>query len=112
MEFCQSCGSRLIPMLSRSLHNLVCPKCRYMKTSEMEGKRGSRVTRQMSKESVVVVGQEVNGLDVLPTVKIECPKCSGNRAYYWTTAIGDEGETIQVYVFRCTRCTHAWRERE
>ena len=112
MEFCQKCDSRIIPMPSQPTHNLACPKCGYMKASGMEGNRHSRVARQMSEESVVVVSQEEAELRVLPTVKVECPKCSGNRAYYWTTEIGKEEDTIQVYVFRCTRCRHAWRERE
>jgi DNA-directed RNA polymerase subunit M len=109
MEFCQKCGTRL-KSARNNPHILACLRCGYEKT-EREGKPSSTVTGQTFKESIVVINQEEAGLRVLPTVKVDCPKCDGNRAYYWTIYTSDDEETmIELQVFRCTRCGHTWRD--
>ena len=105
MEFCQSCGTRLTPML------ISCPRCGYKKTSNGGCNLSSRVTVRTSVESVIVIDQEVDGLRVRSTVKVNCPKCDGNRAYFRTVEFSEEDETIEVQVFKCTQCGHTWRER-
>ena len=110
MEFCQRCSTRL-----KSVHNspriLACLRCGFEK-AEKESIPRSTVGRQILKEGIVVIDQDAAGLQVLPTVKVECPKCDGNRAYYWTIFTSDDEETmVDVQVFRCTRCRHSWREK-
>ena len=110
MEFCQKCGTRL-KNASNSPQILACPRCGYEK-AETEVNPSSTVTGQTFKESIVVINQEEAGLRVLPTIKVDCPKCDGNRANYWTIYAGDAEETIvEVQVFRCMRCGHSWREK-
>ena len=43
-----------------------------------------------------------------PKTEIKCPKCGNPEAYYWLlqTRAGDEPET---QFFRCTKCSHQWR---
>jgi DNA-directed RNA polymerase subunit M len=110
MEFCQRCGTRL-KSVRNSPHSLTCPRCGYKK-AETEVNPSSTVTGQTIKESIVVISQDEAGLRVLPTVKVECPKCDNNRAHYWTIDISDEEEAmVEVQIFRCTRCGHSWREK-
>ena len=47
-------------------------------------------------------------LDTLPTTSIECPKCKNNNAFWWMlqTRSADEATT---QFFRCTKCSHTWR---
>ena len=110
MEFCQGCGTRLILMLSSS-PVLACRRCGEKKTSNGGGNLGSRVTGRTPVESVIVIDQEVAGLRGQSTVKVNCPKCGGNRAYFRTVEFSEEDETIEVQVFKCTQCGRTWRER-
>jgi transcription factor S len=110
MEFCQKCGTRL-KSARNSPNILACSRCGYEK-AEKEVKPSSTVTGQTFKDGIVVIDQDVAGLRVLATVKVDCPKCDGNRAYYWTIFASDNEETmVEVQVFRCTRCGHSWREK-
>ncbi len=51
----------------------------------------------------------LENLEVNPKVKILCDKCGNKVAYYWTqqTRGADEPETR---FFKCTKCSHTWRE--
>ena len=110
MEFCQRCGTRLKNARTTS-HILACSRCGYDK-AEKESKPRSTVRGKIFKEGVVVINQDEAGLRVLPTVKVECPKCDSKRAHYWTIYVSDEEEAmIEVQVFRCTGCGHTWREK-
>ena len=110
MEFCQRCDTRLIFMISAARACvLACSKCGYEKASN---NFISRLTEQTADERIIVIGQNESQFNVLPIIKMHCPKCNGKRAYYWTAAIGGEEETIEAYIFRCTKCRHTWRERQ
>ena len=88
-----------------------CPRCGDKKTSHGGGNLGSRITERMSLESVIVVDREEAELRGLSTVKVNCPRCGGNRAYFRTAEVGEEDGMIEVQVFRCTQCGRTWRER-
>lgn len=61
-----------------------------------------------SKSSLKVMDPDPDGPQVLPTTSIECPKCKNGIAFWWMlqTRSADEA-TTQFY--RCTKCSHTWR---
>jgi len=110
MEFCPRCHTRLTPS-PRRLHVLVCPRCGY-EQAETDRPRRPPITRQVLDDRIVVLTQDEARLRVLPTVRADCPRCDGQRAYHWTMYLGDEEETlIEVQVFKCTQCGQTWREK-
>jgi DNA-directed RNA polymerase subunit M len=65
------------------------------------------VIKHKGTEKEMAVMDELSG--TLPTADVECPSC-GNRTAYWVlrqTRAADEPETR---IFRCTKCSHSWRE--
>jgi transcription factor S len=88
---------------------VVCPKCGF-KARRME-EEGRRKEQELSKNA----GQEVSlkvmdgdTVEALPTTSIECPECKNGTAFWWMlqTRSADEA-TTQFY--RCTKCSHTWR---
>lgn len=80
----------------------VCTKCGATKK---KGGRSVVVEKQKQKETVVLEKK----IDILPKIRIECPKC-GNKEAYWVlrqTRASDEPETR---IFTCTKCEHRWRQ--
>jgi DNA-directed RNA polymerase subunit M/transcription elongation factor TFIIS len=105
MEFSQNCGTHL-KSAHNSLHILACPRYGHKK-AEKEGNPSSIVTEQTFIEFIIVMFR-----GEVARAKVDCPKCDGNRAYYWTICTSDDEKTmIEVQVFRCTRCGHSWREK-
>jgi DNA-directed RNA polymerase subunit M/transcription elongation factor TFIIS len=42
----------------------------------------------------------------------ECPKCAHDRAYYRTLEVwDDDGDTMDIQIYRCTKCNRTWREK-
>jgi DNA-directed RNA polymerase subunit M/transcription elongation factor TFIIS len=110
MEFCPRCHTRLTPS-PRRLHALVCSRCGY-EQAEAARPRQPPLTGQTSDDSIVVINPNEDKLCVLPSVRADCPRCDGTRAYQWTMYLGDEEETlIEVQVFKCTQCGQTWREK-
>ena len=85
---------------------LVCRKCGY----EEKASGGSfRVRREGSGGRRIVVIEEEVEVRALPRVKVTCPACGHNEAYFWTvqTRAADEPATR---FFKCVKCGHVWRE--
>jgi DNA-directed RNA polymerase subunit M len=78
------------------------------KNMEYPHREGSSL---LSHPDVIVISDEKMNLQVHPTVRMDCPKCDGTRAVYWTTLIGDEEESVELQVFKCTKCRYTWREK-
>lgn len=105
MEFCPSCGKRMLLMTLKDGSIFICPVCKCKKTNNSDIKA---VVPKKPREKIVVIGKEDQGLKTNPTTKINCPKCENNLAYTWQvqTRSADEGAT---QFFRCTKCNHTFR---
>ncbi len=113
MKFCPKCGGLMVPKDLGDRTVLVCIKC--SNTIEVSGKSPSpyrttiAVEHSNKERTVVVSNKEVRGLPV--TKDVVCPKCGWREAYYWVvqTRAADEPSTR---FFKCTKCSHVWREYE
>lgn len=107
MEFCPSCGKRMVLKRTKEGAVFVCPVCKCKKNTKSSA-AVKAVAPKKSRETIVVIGKEDQGLKTNPTTKIKCPKCENNLAYTWQvqTRAGDEGAT---QFFRCTKCSHTFR---
>ena len=105
MQFCPKCSLALIPTKKEKIVVLACPKCGE------ETKHSDPMVQKFgkAKESVVVIGKGENGIQTLPTMKVNCQKCGHGKAFYWMvqTRGGDEAST---QFFRCAKCGVTWRE--
>ena len=106
MEFCPSCGKRMVMSRSKDGAVFVCPACKCKKTTSPSA--AAKPVAQKNRETIVVIGKEDQGIKTNPTTKIKCPKCENKLAYTWQvqTRAGDEGAT---QFFRCTKCSHTFR---
>ena len=100
--FCPKCGSILRPETKNGKKVMAC-SCGY-NDSDMAQFKISETMKD--KGEVEVVEKEV---EVYPKMKVDCPKCGHDTAYYWTqqTRAGDEPETE---FYKCEKCKHTWRE--
>jgi len=104
MKFCSKCGTVLV--VDRSTQCLVCPKCGAKEPLEggiVYSKTGSE------KEKIVVIGKKERNLRTTPQVKVECPKCGNNKAYWWMVQTRGIDESATQF-YRCTKCGYTWRE--
>ena len=105
MEFCEKCGTLLVPETVDGEKVLRCRSCG--KGRDVEAVRGKYVLSQEmgEKDNIVVVKDEV-----VPYAKTKatCRKCGNAEAYYYSvqTRGGDESETVYM---TCTKCKHVWK---
>jgi DNA-directed RNA polymerase subunit M len=81
-----------------------CPKCGLKQEG---GKKEGGVVTKCKAEREVVVQDELSG--TLPTADEECPKC-GNKKAYWVLRQMRGADEPETRIFRCTKCSHSWRE--
>ena len=100
--FCPECSGILRPKNKGNKKILYCA-CGYTKDPEGES--------LVIKEEVEAVKEMevVNEMELLPKIRTTCGKCENDAAYFWTqqTRSADEPETR---FFKCTKCSHTWRE--
>ena len=48
-------------------------------------------------------------IETLPKTKEKCPKCSNEEAYWWIVQTRSADEAATRF-FKCTKCSHTWRE--
>lgn len=105
MKFCTECGAVLKPEWENRLYK--CPRCGATEPIEVEAvyvnNHGSIDDR------IIVIGKNERKMMTTPQTNALCPKCGNGRAYWWMvqTRSADESST---QFFRCTRCSHTWRE--
>lgn len=102
--FCPKCGSILMPKKEGSKKMLVC-SCGYKTTKVGDTTLKEIINKKESKIEVI----DRNKVQTLPKMKVNCPKCSHEEAYYWLvqTRAGDEPETKFL---KCVKCSHTWRD--
>ena len=100
MEFCPKCGCVLV----EKKKDFGCQRCNYKAKSKVKIEASESI--KLKPEIGVISSRET---DTFPVINAQCPKCSSNEAYFWTsqTRAGDETETK---FFKCTKCQHTWRE--
>ncbi len=113
MEFCPKCGTRLVPKKKskgKSRFTLVCPKCGY-KSKQLKRKLEPvpKVIEHSPQKTIAIIGKKEQKLRVLPTMRIECPKCGNNLAYVWQVQTRGSDESSTQF-FRCTKCEYTFRE--
>ena len=104
IEFCERCGSILVPIKKGSTHYMKCRGCGKEIKKEM---KSMKIVEEKVKSKGVVVIE--NDTTLLPLTDKECPDCEHDRAYWWLqqTRSADEPPT---QFFRCEKCKHTWRE--
>ena len=109
MKFCPKCGSLMIARREKNGVVYVCPRCGYREEASESVKVLATTIRHSEKEKLVVLSSESLEERVLPKVKIQCPRCGHDEAYYWTvqTRRADEPPTR---FYKCTKCGYVWRE--
>ena len=102
MKFCPTCEVRL----KKSDSSLKCPKCVYAQGCSADTKKTKEEEETVSELNVL---DENEGKEALPSIKIDCEKCGNDEAVWWMlqTRSADE-PTTQFY--RCTKCSHTWRD--
>lgn len=102
MEFCPKCGAVLIQKKKRD----GCPRCGYSSKGKVKLKTSEKIEE---KKQITVISEKDS--EVHPVIELEnkCEKCGNKKAYFWTmqTRSTDEAETK---FFKCTKCSHTWRE--
>ncbi|AFU59450.1 putative DNA-directed RNA polymerase subunit M [Candidatus Nitrososphaera gargensis Ga9.2] len=88
-----------------------CPKCGFKAKKGKQEKNAT--TKQENKKTTTgsdasLKVMEGDSVEALPTTNIECPQCGNGTAFWWMlqTRSADEA-TTQFY--RCTKCSHTWR---
>lgn len=104
IEFCEKCGSIMVPIKKGSTAYMKCRGCGKEIKKEMKALK--IVEEKVRMKGVPVIE---NDTTLLPLTDKECPTCEHDRAYWWLqqTRSADEPPT---QFFRCEKCKHTWRE--
>ncbi len=105
VKFCPDCGSFCQPDPVKKCY--VCPQCEWEEPLE----ENLSVSRDNNKnvEKIVVVGKKDRQLSTMPKTKMLCEKCGNNEAFWWMVQTRSIDESMTQF-FRCTKCSHTWRD--
>ena len=104
VQFCEKCGSIMVPLKKGKTTFIKCRSCGREQKKDI---KNLKIVEEPQKRKGVVVLEKDPTL--LPLTDKECPKCENDRAYWWLqqTRSADEPPT---QFFRCEKCKHTWRE--
>lgn len=104
MQTCDNCGGLIVPSKKGDDTTLKCRSCGAV--IQPTGEEFSLKEEHEHDEDHVTVNQPDESL---PTTDEECDDCGNDEAYWWMlqTRASDEPATR---FFRCTECSHTWRE--
>ncbi|MBU3904879.1 MAG: transcription factor S [Nanoarchaeota archaeon] len=108
MDFCDKCGSVVVPQQRGNKLVLVCAKCGKQKNVKKANDFKITVSTKRKTDKIIVVSKNEK-LDTLPKTKVQCPKCENPEAFWWMeqTRASDEPPTR---FYRCCKCKQTWRE--
>ncbi len=100
--FCPKCHTLMFP--DKQTKELVCRRCDHR---EKISKGSKKITDKAESKKEILILDETT--ETTPKTKAECPECGNNEAYYHLrqTRAADEPETK---FYRCTKCSHTWRD--
>src|SRR3989344_680495 len=101
---------------------LFCPKCHGILTPKKSGRNIKMVCTcgftSKKKENMIIkekmdLGKRIEVIDkkveTLPKTREKCPKCNNEEAYWWIVQTRSADEAATRF-FKCTKCSHTWRE--
>jgi DNA-directed RNA polymerase subunit M len=86
---------------------LKCRKCGYIR--KIDENDQMQIRKKQSAKEILIVDDEGEKVRTLPTIQIRCPKCENNLAFWWLRQLRAADES-EVRFFRCTECSHTWRQ--
>lgn len=94
-------------MLISSGGQLKCRKCGYIR--KIEASEHMTREKKRTENEITIVDDEDTNIKTQPTIQIKCPKCGNNLAFWWLRQLRAADES-EVRFFRCTECSHTWRQ--
>ena len=88
---------------------LSCLRCGYEERAARPMTTVPKIIERSLQERIAVIGKEEQKLRTLPTVRIGCPRCGNNSAYAWQVQTRGSDQSSTQF-FRCTKCSHTFRE--
>ena len=104
MKFCPKCDIKL----KKGTSGLECSKCGYV---EGEKEKTKQTSNDNMEEPETILAFEANeGEETKPTIEIDCenPNCDSKEAVWWMLQTRSADEPTTQF-FRCTKCSHTWR---
>ena len=111
MSFCE-CGGILVPTKNDSGNvEMRCHACGKIISadSSTEAFEIKQKIRHDSEREKMVVIDDADAVETMPTASERCEKCGHTKASYWQvqTRSGDEASTT---FYRCKKCSFTWRD--
>ena len=94
-------------MLISSGGQLKCRKCGYIR--KIEATDQMKYEKKRKEKEIMIVDDEEDKINTMPTIQIRCPKCENNLAFWWLRQLRAADES-EVRFFRCTVCSNTWRQ--
>jgi len=102
VEFCNDCGAII---MGKKGEEVACPNC----SKKQKSKSSISLNEKIKKTEEIEVIDTKSKDNVHSIVDDKCEKCGETKIYFWTKQMrsGDEPET---QFFKCTSCSHQWRD--